>query len=441
MYEEHRRRFLALLRDEGAAAVIPTASHKIRNHDCHYRFRPGSDFWYLTGFDEPGAVLVLLPELDSDGPGRAVLFMRERDPERETWDGRRLGLQAAPDALGIDEARPIEDLWEELPELLAGYETIVWRTGAEGEDDRRMLELLRTLRARARRGVSAPRALVDPASGLHELRLFKSPQELDCMRRAATISAKAHCAAMAAATPGLYEYEIEALIEGSFRRLGSSGPAYASIVAGGANACILHYVENRSLLEDGQLLLIDAGAEWDYYASDITRTFPVNGRFRAEQRALYEIVLDAQRVAIEAVMPGADFEAPHRAASQHIAGALVDLGWIEGSPEEAFEIGLHRPFTVHRTSHWLGLDVHDCGSTGSRDQPRKLEPGMVLTVEPGVYLAPEDERVEARWRGIGIRIEDDVLVTDSGYEVLSAEVPKEIEEVELACSRAALSPA
>ncbi len=437
MFAEHRQRFLELLGREGAAAVIPTASSKIRNNDCHYRFRPDSDFWYLTGFAEPEATLVLLPGRSAGEAGRTVLFLRKRDKEREIWDGRRLGVEAAAAELGVDEARPIDDLWKDLPRLLAGWERIVWRAGGEIENDRRMMELLRELRARARGTIAAPTALVDPLDLLHELRLRKDERELTCMRRAAAVSSEAHHLAMGNAAPGGHEREIEALIESTFRRRGSTGPAYASIVAGGANACVLHYIENERALVSGELILIDAGAEWDYYASDVTRTFPVDGHFTREQRAVYEIVLAAQKAAIERVQPGACFDDPHQAALGVLVDGMLELGWLSGPREKVLQEGLYRRFYMHRTSHWLGLDVHDCGRTSVDGRVRNLEPGMVITVEPGLYVAPDEESVAPRWRGIGVRIEDDLLVTRAGNEILTAAIPKEVEDVEEACQASA----
>lgn len=432
MFREHRARFLSQLTARGAAAVIPTATHKVRNHDCEYRFRPDSDFVWLTGFAEPDSVLVLLPAR-GDAQARSVLFLREKDREREIWTGRRLGVAAAPAALGIDEARPIDKLWDELPALLKGFERVVWRAGADEARDRRFFEVLAKLRMTAKAATPPPLEVLDPAATLHELRLAKSGAELDVMRRAARVTRDAHVAAMRATKPGMNEREIEALLEHRFRAAGSTGPAYTSIVAGGANACILHYVENEMPLRDGDLLLIDAGAEWSWYASDVTRTFPVNGRFSAEQRALYEVVLDAQLAAIAAVRPGASFQAPHDAALARLCAGISRLGLSPLSPEEVLAKEAYKRFYMHRTSHWLGLDVHDCGAYVEGGKPRTLEDGFVLTIEPGLYLAEDDETIEPRWRGIGVRIEDDVLVTAIGHEVLTAGIPKTVEEVEAAC--------
>lgn len=439
MYRRHRAHFSEKLVELDAAAVVFTATEKVRNHDSHYRFRPDSDFWYLTGFAEPEAALVLLPDGPDSRP-RSVLFLREKDREREIWDGLRLGVEAAPERLGVDEARPITRLWEDLPELLASRERIVYRTGQCEDRDRRLLETLTRLRARARGGVLPPVELLDTAPLLHEQRLFKTPEELTLMRRAAEITGQAHEAAMLAAAPGGNEREIDGLLDYTFRRLGGTGAAYSNIVAGGPNACILHYHENDQPLRDGDLLLIDAGAEYEYYAADVTRTFPVNGTFNPEQRAIYQVVLDAQLAALEAVRPGRPFDAYHQAALETIVDGLLGLGLLKGERAAILSDGSYRRFFMHRTGHWLGLDVHDCGAYVRDGHPRELAPGMVLTVEPGIYVSPDDDTVEPRWRGIGVRIEDDVLVTVDGHEVLTAGIPKTVEGVEAACRGATLEP-
>ena len=448
MHAENRRRTLELLRARRAAGVFPTATHKIRNHDAEYRFRPDSDFWWLTGFAEPDAVLVLLPGLDGPGSNatngqnarpRSILFLRDTDREREIWSGRRLGVAAAPAKLGFDEARPIEKLWTDLPELLRNHESIVWRTGLDEARDRNMLATVAKLRAAARGLVVPPLELLDTAAFTHELRLFKTDAEIATMRAAAAITREAHVLAMKKAKAGVRENEIEAAIEHVFRSRGGTGAAYTSIVAGGANACILHYVENDQELRAGDLLLIDAGAEKDYYASDVTRTFPVDGRFSAEQRALYDVVLEAQLAAIDHVRPGVSFASVHEVALAKLVAGLVRLGLLGGPVEKELAGEGYKRFYMHRTSHWLGLDVHDCGAYVADGRSRTLEPGMVLTVEPGLYVAEDDESVDARWRGIGIRIEDDVLVTASGREVLTEGIPKSVDDVEAACAGRALA--
>ncbi|MEO6709223.1 MAG: aminopeptidase P N-terminal domain-containing protein [Planctomycetota bacterium] len=434
IYRENRARFLALLAERGAAAIIPTASAKIRNHDSEYRFRPDSDFWYLSGFAEPDSVLVLLPG-SANNAARSILFLREKKREEEVWTGLRLGVEAAPGALGVDAAHPIAELWTRLPELLKGFERIVYRSGLEETRDRALHGLLAKMRAQVRSEFSLPSELIDPSTLLHELRLFKTPAEIALMRKAAAITTEAHVAAMRETRPGMRENEIDALLTYTFLRRGASGAAYGNIVAGGANACILHYHENDQELRAGDLLLIDAGAEFDCYASDVTRTFPVDGQFSAEQRALYEVVLEAQLTAIAQVRPGNTFQSVHEVAVRVLCEGLARLGLLSGTPAEIVKSESYKRFYMHRTGHWLGLDVHDCGAYVVAGASRPMQAGQVLTVEPGLYIAPEDERVEPRWRGIGIRIEDDLLVTATGHEVLTREIPKSVEEIERACAR------
>ena len=437
MFHENRQHFLELLQYEGAAALIPTGAARIRNHDSDYRFRPGSDFYYLTGFREPDAVLLLLGARETE---RAVLFLNEKNREAETWTGRRLGVEAAPDELGVERAFPLRELWTRLPELLEGHARLVYRSGEDAERDRRVNGVLADMRARTRSGNPAPREVVDPSLSLHELRLKKSPAEIERMSRAAAISGEAHRAAMRAAKPGMNECEIDALLDYTFRRRGGTGSAYPNIVAGGENACVLHYRENDRPLADGELLLIDAGCEWDFYASDVTRTFPVNGRFTREQRALYEVVLRSQKAALALVEPGKTQNDVHEAALHQLVEGLIELGLLTGTREERIQDESYRRFYMHRTGHWLGLDVHDCGAYFLAKEPRAFEPGMVTTVEPGLYVAPDDDTVEKRWRGIGIRIEDDVLVTATGGQILTTSAPKEVDEIEAACRGARLEP-
>lgn len=430
LHQRNRARLAERLQQRNAAGIFFTAAHKVRNFDAEYRFRPDSDFWWLTGFAEPDCALVILPALAADKPGRTILYLRDKDREKEIWSGRRLGLAAAPAALGVDEARNIERLFEDLPQLLVNCERIVYRTGVEPERDRRMLEVLATLRARAKGMIVPPLELLDVNPFTHELRLFKTPEELEVMRKAATITREAHTRAMRECRPGVNEREIDALLDYTFRARGGSGAAYTNIVAGGSNACILHYVENDQPLKDGDLLLIDAGAEYQCYASDVTRTFPVNGSFSPEQRAVYEVVLAAQLAAIAAVRPGTSFVSVHECALRVLCEGFLRLGLLSGTLEEVLEKHSYRRFYMHRTSHWLGLDVHDCGAYVVDSRSRLLEPGMVLTVEPGCYIAADEESVEPRWRGIGVRIEDDVLVTEKGGEVLTAGIPKTVSEIE-----------
>ena len=432
-YREHRAQFQEVLAELSAAAVIPTSQPVHRNADCEHRFRPGSDFWYLTGFDEPGAVLVLLPPSSKREQAESVLFLNPKDPAVETWTGRRLGVEAAPAALGVDRAFPIDSLWDELPDLLEGAHGVVWRAGLDADLDRDFNAALETLRGRARTPSVKPTVVLDPGPLLHELRLFKSPAELECMRRAVAVTAEAHGAVMAQAAAGVGERELDATLDHLFRARGGTGSAYVNIVAGGDNACVLHYVKNDCALVDGELVLVDAGCEWDYYASDVTRTFPVNGRFSEDQRALYEVVLRANVEAVEHAVDGATIAAVHERAIAVLVEGLIELGLLEGSVEEALASRGYSRFYPHGTSHWLGIDVHDCGAYVQDGEPRVLEPGMVLTVEPGLYVSADDEGVDARWRGIGIRIEDDVLIVPGGQEVLTRGIPKGIEEVEAAC--------
>lgn len=436
LHAAHRASYFDLLRERGAAAVIPTHTAKTRSNDTEFRFRPDSDFWYLVGFAEPESYLVMLPAREPDQEDRTILFLRPRDPLLETWHGRRLGIDAAPDTLGVDEAWDESDFWSSLPELLRGYSSLVWSVGSEPERDRRFLDVVQGLRNKARGKVMPPTEIIDPRHLLHELRLHKDASEIESMRKAAAITAEAHKQAMRDCAPGVGEHEIDALLEYTYRRRGADGCAYTNIVAGGSNACILHYVENNQPLVDGELLLIDSGAEWNHYASDVTRTFPVNGTFTEDQTALYEVVLAAQVAAIEAVRPGVPFREVHETALACLSQGLLNLGILEGTLEEVLESGAYQPYYMHGTSHWLGLDVHDCGSgTTLEGESRPLEPGMVLTVEPGLYIEADSEAPK-RWWGMGIRIEDDVLVTQNGHEVLSAAIPKTVADVEAACAAA-----
>lgn len=406
-------------------AIVPTATEKHRNSDSHYPYRFDSYFYYLTGFPEPEAVLVMVA---GDTP-KALLFCREKDPEREVWNGFRYGPEAACREFGLDECHPIGKLEEMLPDLLADQPAVFYPIGADSEWDGRVLAALNAVRAKVRTGVAAPREIVEIRSLIDEMRLIKGPEELELMRKAAAIAGRAHVRAMRFAQPGLAEYEVEAEILHEFRRHGAQAPAYTSIVAGGANACVLHYVENNAILRDGDLLLIDAGCELDGYASDITRTFPVNGTFSPVQREVYELVLAAQEAAIDAVKPGNPFDAYHEAALQVLVQGMIDFGLLPGSADENIESGAYKQFYMHRTGHWLGLDVHDVGDYKRGSEWRALKPGMMLTVEPGLYIRPADN-VPTRFHNIGVRIEDDVLVTDSGNEILTDSAPKTVAAIE-----------
>ena len=395
-------------------AVIPTAPERTRNRDSQYPYRFDSYFFYLTGFPEPEAVLVLVA---GESP-RSILFCREKHEEREIWDGFRYGPPAARERFGVDEARSIERLDEDLVALLADQPSLFYAPGADADWDARAMRWLNAVRAQARTGVSAPTQIHDVRTLLDEMRLTKDAAELATMRRAAEISAGAHQRAMRAARPGRIEYEIEAELQHEFRRHGAQFPAYWPIVAGGVNACVLHYRDNDAPLRDGDLLLIDAGCELDGYAADITRTFPVNGRYSGAQRAAYELVLAAQAAAIAQVRAGKPWNAPHDAAVRVLAQGMLDLRLLSGSLDETLEKETYRRFYMHRTGHWLGLDVHDAGEYKHGGNWRALAPGMTLTVEPGIYIRAADD-VPAEFHNIGIRIEDDVLVTDGDCEVLT----------------------
>jgi Xaa-Pro aminopeptidase len=419
-----RRERLARAMGAGVA-IVPTAPERIRNRDASYPYRFDSYFYYLTGFTEPESVLLVI---GGEAP-RSILFCRSKNEEREIWDGFRYGPEAAREAFEMDEAFPIEALDEQVPALLGDRERLYFSLGADAQWDARVTGWLNTVRMRSRSGVRAPAEVVDLRSILDEMRLVKDAHELATMRRAAAISAAAHRRAMRCARPGLHEYEIEAELMHEFLRHGAQAPAYTSIVAAGANACVLHYISNRALLRPNELLLVDAGCELDGYASDITRTFPVSGRFEGAQKALYELVLAAQADAIAAVAPGKGFSDPHDAAVRTLAQGMIDLGLLQGSLDSVIETGAYRRFYMHRTGHWLGLDVHDAGEYGAEGRWKPLASGMVLTVEPGIYVRP-GEGVPEAFCNIGIRIEDDVLVTPEGCEVLTAAAPKSIADIE-----------
>jgi Xaa-Pro aminopeptidase len=432
VFARRRRRLLDSI-GAGAAALFPAAPERVRSNDVEYRYRQHSDVLYLTGFAEPGAVCVLLP---GHPRHEFVLFVRPRDQERETWTGRRAGVEGAIEDYGADAAHPVDDLERIMPELLADRETIYVPMDRHGGLSGRVLHWLEEWAPARQRSGHGPTALVDARPIVHEFRLFKDADELESMRRAAEISCEAHIEAMRAARAGDGEFQIEALVEYIFRRRGAGGPAYPSIVAAGGNATILHYTENAARLQSADLLLVDAGAEYDFYCADITRTFPVGSRFDGRQRAVYEIVLAAQQAAVAAVSPGARFDDVHRAAVRILIQGLCDLGILRVSVQEAEEKELYRPYYMHRTSHWLGLDVHDVGLYRVGQESRALEAGMVLTVEPGLYIGEHTE-AGPQWHGLGVRIEDDVAVSEGGREVLTEKAPKEIRDIE-ALRRAAL---
>ncbi len=425
------RRREALRRMGPGVLVVPAAPVFIRNNDVEHAYRQDSDLYYLTGFDEPDSVLVLRE--GATGP-ETILFVRPKNPEREIWDGYRAGVDGARADFGADVAHPIDELDRLLPDYLDNVRRLHYRIGRDHAFDARVLTAIDVVRTRARRGVDAPTEIVDPGTIVHEMRLRKDAHEISLMRRAAEITGRAHRAAMEAARPGRFEYEVEAEIERAFRAGGSRRPAYESIVGSGPNATVLHYRSNSRRMEEGDLLLIDAGCEYEYYASDVTRTFPVSGRFTPPQRALYDVVLRAQKAAIGAVQPGATVDQVHDVALRELVAGLVAVGLLEGPVEARIEDGAYRAFYMHRTSHYLGMDVHDVGAYFVGGEKRLLEPGMVITVEPGLYVGQGSAAPEA-FRGIGIRIEDDVLVTEGGHENLTAHIPKEPDEVEAILTR------
>lgn len=422
-----RRKRLMQAMGRDSIAILPSSPVRQRNRDVEYPYRPDSDFLYVTGFPEQESVAVLVPGRPH---GEFILFCRERDPEMETWHGRRAGLDGAVDRYGADDAFPISDIDEILPGLLENRERVYYAMGCNPEFDRQVMEWINLLRKKSRAGIHTPGEFIALDHQLHDMRLYKSAAEIKIMRQAAQISARAHVRAMQSCKPGMMEYQIEAALRHEFMQGGARFQAYPAIVGGGANGCILHYTENEASLRDGDLLLIDAGCELECYASDITRTFPVNGTFNKEQRALYELVLEANYAAIEQVRPGNHWNHPHEAALKVLTRGMVKLGLLKGSVSTLIKSEAYRKFFMHRTGHWLGMDVHDVGDYKVGEEWRVLEPGMVLTIEPGLYVAEGTKGVAKKWWNIGIRIEDDVLVTRDGCEVLSQGVPKEPDEIE-----------
>jgi Xaa-Pro aminopeptidase len=422
-YAQRRNALLAKM--QHGIAVIPTAPEMARNADTHYDYRHDSNFYYLTGFPEPEAVLVIVA---GDVPQR-ILFCREKHAEREIWDGFRYGPEVAREEFGFDAAYPIAQLDEKLVELMSNQPTLFYPLGVSASWDARLLKIREEVKAKARTGIRAPNEIRDVRELLHELRLFKEINELNIMRRAATISCEAHRRAMRSTRSGQFEYEVEAEFLHEFCRHGARQAAYTSIVAGGGNACTLHYVGNKARLNDGDLLLIDAGCELEGYASDITRTFPVNGKFSAAQKDVYEIVLASQIAAIAAAVPGNSWNVPHEAALRVLAQGFVDLKLCQGSVDAVLESESYKQFYMHRTGHWLGMDVHDVGEYKIGEQWRPLQAGMTLTVEPGCYIRPADNVPRELWN-IGIRIEDDVLITPEGNEVMTRAAPKTVSEIE-----------
>ncbi|MDZ7644801.1 MAG: Xaa-Pro aminopeptidase [Woeseiaceae bacterium] len=423
-FARRRRQLMRMVGDDGVA-LLPGAPVRTRSRDVEYRYRQDSDFYYLTGFAEPEAVAVLAPGRDN---GEFLLFCRERDSARERWDGHRAGPEGAVETYGADDAFPIDDIDDILPGIIESRGRVYFTMGAYSEFDAQVADWINSLRSRGSAGIHTPHEFVALDHLLHDMRLYKSRAEISAMRRAARVTCRAHKRAMRTVRPGMHEYELEAEFIHEFRRA-DARYSYSPIVGGGGNGCILHYVENAARLQDGDLVLIDAGCELDYYASDVTRTFPVNGRFSAEQRAVYDIVLEAQLAAIERTRAGNHWNDPHDAAVRVITRGLKKLGLLDGTLSRLIRDGAYRDYFMHRTGHWIGMDVHDVGDYKVGEEWRLLEPGMVTTVEPGIYL-PDTQSVPKRWRNIGIRIEDDVAVTRHGPDVLSKALPKDADEIE-----------
>lgn len=421
-----RRRQLMGMAGDNAILVLPAAPERVRSHDTFYPYRQDSDFWYLSGFEEADAVLVLVP---GRRHGEVILFCRDRDPEREAWDGPRAGPEGVVERYGMDDAYPIDDLDEILPGLLEGRSRVYYHFGRDADFDLKLIGWVNRVRAQVRHGAQPPHEFLELGHLLHEQRLFKSPAEIALMQQAADVSVRAHLAAMRAVRPGVHEYQLQAEIEREFRAA-DAWPAYGSIVGAGGNGCVLHYRANNSRCGDGDLVLVDAGAEYRGYAADISRTFPVSGRFSREQRALHDLVGRMQAAALEQARPGIAYEEGHLAAVEVLTEGLLQLGLLKGRLEPNLVERSYRRFYPHKTGHWLGLDVHDVGDYQLAGESRLLEPGMVFTVEPGIYVRPDDTSVDARWRGIGIRTEDDVVITGDGHRVLTAALARSADEIE-----------
>ncbi|MEQ8313693.1 MAG: Xaa-Pro aminopeptidase [Gammaproteobacteria bacterium] len=424
---KNRRKELMGQMEPNSIALIPAAQPCMRNNDAEYLYRQNSDFYYLTGFPEEEALLALIPGRKQ---GEVVLFCQEKNKEKELWTGILMGPDAAQKELGLDDAYPISDIDDILPGLIEGRDRVYYAMGKDDRFDDRVMNWVKVIRTKAKLGGHPPGEFLVLDHLLHELRLIKSKAEIKLMEQAAKISAEGHRRAMAVCKPGMHEYELEAELLYAFIKNGSQAPAYNSIVASGNNACILHYNTNNAEIKKGDLVLIDAGCEYQYYASDITRTFPASGKFSPEQKAIYEIVLAAQEAAIAAVEPGVSWDAPHNASVKVITQGLVKLGLLKGKPAQLIKSEAYKDFYMHRVGHWIGMDVHDVGDYKIDDDWRLLEPGMVTTIEPGIYIAPDNRKVDKKWRGIGVRIEDDVAVTRSGHQILSKGIPKTVDEIE-----------
>lgn len=417
--------------DQDSIAIIPSARETTRSNDTHYRFRQDSDFLYLTGFDEPDSIAVITPGREQ----KYTLFVRPRDPAQEIWVGRRAGVEGAKTELGADEAFPIAEFNEKLLDLLDGSKVLYYRLGVNEEMDKQLISAIASVRTLNRKPIAVPQTIIDPATIVHEMRVIKSDEEIEIMQTAADIAAEAHVEAMKAVRPGMKEYEVEALIEQIFRRRGANGPAYTSIVGAGANATVLHYINNDGELRDGELLLVDAGAEYKGYASDITRTFPISGRYSQGQREIYDLVLKAQMACVDLVRPGTTHEQLKQHSIEVLTEGMVELGLLKGSPEELIKEKKYEQFYMHGLGHMLGIDVHDVGVYYQDKKSRPLEPGVVMTVEPGIYVAPDTKDIPEKYLGIGVRIEDDVLCTNNGPRVLTSKVPKQAEEIEALMTR------
>lgn len=417
--------------DQKSVAIIAGAREATRSNDTQYRFRQDSDFYYLTGFEEPEAIAIIAPAREQ----KYTLFVRPRDPEREIWDGRRAGVEGAKSDYGADEAFPIVEFDEKLHEILDGAEKLYYRLGVNSDLDDTIIRQIARMRALNRKPIHPPQTIIDPATIVHEMRVLKTPEELELMQRAADIAAEAHCEAMKSVRPGMKEYEVEALIEQIFRKQGAAAPAYTSIIGAGPNATVLHYINNDGELRDGELLLIDAGAEYKGYASDITRTFPINGRYTKAQREIYDLVLKAQMACVELVRPGTTHDDLKNHSIEVLTEGMVRLGLLKGDPEELIKEKKYEQFYMHGLGHMLGIDVHDVGRYYYDKESRALEAGVVMTVEPGLYISPKTKDIPEQYLGIGVRIEDDVLCTANGPRVLTTKVPKQAEEIEALMAR------
>lgn len=427
-FKERRERLIKA--QPGSAFIFPSNEEVLRNPDVHYAFRQESNFYYLTGFEEQESVLVLVPSKSKAGVLRTVLFVRQRDPEKEMWEGERYGVEGALRVFQVDEAYPIDEFEKKLPELLDGVEKVQYRLGLNEIADRRVLAAIEVVRRSLGRSGKAMLPILDPSEAVGEMRLFKSPEEVLLLRRACEISALAHLTAMKEVRPGMNEFEVEALVDYVLRKSGCQRVGYGSIIAGGKNATCLHYRSNNENLKDGDLLLIDAGGEYGYYTSDITRTFPVGKKFSSAQAKIYQIVLQSQKAAIEMAKPGANLPAIHRKVCEVLVDGMLSLGLLQGKKEDIVLNSGFKRFYPHNTSHWLGMDVHDVGLYKKNGEPRLIEPGMVFTIEPGFYVQPNDALISEEYRNIGIRIEDDILITSTGSQILTSGVPKEISEIE-----------